>query len=72
MTLLAGSEYEDWICDLCDLKSWSRLVKVQAWRCSQDKRLTKQATGCDYDICSQCMVERCVADTPETGEASIG
>ena len=68
MALIAVSEDEAWICDLCHQHSLSRPVRVQAWRCSYDKRLTKQADGCDYDICSQCAyVKRCLAEISETG-----
>ena len=76
MELIAGSEEDqDWICDLCDLHNihnLSRPLKVQAWRCSQDVRLTKQNIGCEFDICSLCvMARRCITANSETGKGGF-
>ena len=46
-----------------------KILLIVSW---QFVPILKQANGCDYDICSQCMVERCVADNPEKGETFIG
>ena len=68
MVLIVGSEDEVWSCDLCDGYNFGKTVKVRAWRCLHDWRLTKQADGCDYDICSQCVpAKRCIAEIAETG-----
>ena len=53
MELIEGSENQRWICDLCDRDS-AVGEKVQAWRCSQDKR---SGGGCNFDICTLCIGE---------------
>ena len=61
MELTEGSENQAWFCNFCKRNSWDFEQKVQAWRCPQDIRDFEAhihvSTGCDYDICTQCIKE---------------
>lgn len=62
MELVEASKSQDWICDFCGSYSKDHVgEKLKAWRCPHDKRGDpkgkRKATGCDYDICTNCIKE---------------